>query len=145
MQPRRLHCSFFIPVSTRHSRARAALFTKGVFSLVIAILYQRKPRPLQSVLRFTRRLAYTCLSLDVFSTVAVISIAASNRIAHLVFDAISPFTVAIAPAIYSSVTSHSAVLFGSFSVIEALGGMFSVCGAFFISPLSDRFPRICLS
>ncbi|KAK0440542.1 hypothetical protein EV421DRAFT_1961342 [Armillaria borealis] len=91
----------------------------------IAILYQRKPRPLQSVLRFTRRLAYTCLSLDVFSTVTVVSIAASNRIAHLVFDAISPFTVAIAPAIYSSVPSHSAVLFGSFSVIEALGGMFS--------------------
>ncbi|PBK98261.1 hypothetical protein ARMGADRAFT_1075117 [Armillaria gallica] len=91
----------------------------------IAILYQRKPRPLHSVLRFTRRLAYTCLSLDAFSTVTVISIAASNRIAHLVFDAISPFTVAIAPAIYSSIPSHSAVLFGSFSVIEALGGMFS--------------------
>ncbi|SJL15616.1 uncharacterized protein ARMOST_19119 [Armillaria ostoyae] len=91
----------------------------------IAILYQRKPRSIQSVLRFTRHLAYTCLSLDVFSTVAVVSIAASNRIAHLVFDAISPSTVAIAPAIYSSVPSHSAVLFGSFSVIEALGGMFS--------------------
>ncbi|KAK0440537.1 hypothetical protein EV421DRAFT_1961330 [Armillaria borealis] len=96
-----------------------------LYPTVAILVYQRKPRPLQSVLRFTRRLAYTCLSLDVFSTVTVISIAASNRIAHLVFDAISPFTVAIAPTIYSSVPFHSAVLFGSFSVIEALGGMFS--------------------
>ncbi|KAK0214575.1 hypothetical protein IW262DRAFT_1466352 [Armillaria fumosa] len=91
----------------------------------IAILYQRKPRPLQSVLRFTRRLAYTCLSLDIFSTVTVLCIAASNSIAHLIFAAISPFTVTIAPAIYSLVPSHSAVLFGSFSVVEALGGVFS--------------------
>ncbi|PBK98256.1 hypothetical protein ARMGADRAFT_572434 [Armillaria gallica] len=103
----------------------ASTFAPVLLYPVIAILYQRKPRPLQSVLRFTRRLAYTCLSLDIFSTVAVLCIAASNSIAHLIFDAISPFTVAIAPAIYSSVPSHSAVLFGSFSVIEALGGMFS--------------------
>ncbi|KAK0452936.1 uncharacterized protein EV420DRAFT_631831 [Desarmillaria tabescens] len=105
-------------------------FVASVFALLflypaILILYQRKPRPLQAVLRFNRRLAYTCLSLDVFSTVTVFSIANSNRIAHLVFAAISPFTVAITPAIYSLVPSYSAVLFGSFSVIEALGGMFS--------------------
>ncbi|KAG7440937.1 uncharacterized protein BT62DRAFT_558260 [Guyanagaster necrorhizus] len=103
----------------------ASAFALLLLYPAIAILYQRKARPLRSVLKFTRHLAYTCLSIDVFSTVTVLCIAASNRIAHLVFAALSPFTVAIAPAIYSFVPAHSAVLFGSFSVIEALGGMFS--------------------
>ncbi|PBK66468.1 hypothetical protein ARMSODRAFT_977402 [Armillaria solidipes] len=80
---------------------------------------------------------YAASALALLLLYPIVSIAASNRIVHLVFDAISPFTVAIAPAIYSSVPSHSAVLFGSFSVIEALGGMFSFSKNMFILRFFD--------